>query len=58
MDMFLRNNAQPPHLQFRPLRASPIHVNVIVPPVPPPQLPPVPPQNDDDAGDIDEEELE
>ena len=58
MDMFLRTNAQPPHLQFWPLRARPVHVNVLVPPVPPPQLPPVPSQNDDDAGDIDEEELE
>ena len=58
MDRFLRNNSQPPHLQFRPLRARPVHVNVIVPPVPPQPLPPVAPQNDDDAGDIDEEELE
>ena len=58
IDLFLRNNSQLPHLQFRPLRARPVHVNVIVPPVPPPPLPPAAPQNDDDAGDIDEEELE
>ena len=58
MDLFLRTNAQPSHLQFRPLRARPVHVNVIVPPVPPPQLPPIPQPRDDDAGDIDEEELE
>ncbi|MCO5581496.1 hypothetical protein L7F22_035381 [Adiantum nelumboides] len=50
IEVFLQTNTMPPHLQFHPLQPQPVHVPVVVRPVPPPPAA----QPADDGGEVED----